>query len=222
LDKNAVWSELVLEISNCRRCRLSESRTRAVPGEGSLNAKVMFIGEAPGRSEDEAGRPFVGAAGKLLNELLSSNGMRREEVFITNVVKCRPPENRDPLEDEILSCSHFTNSIIQLIQPSIIVTLGNHAGRYVIEFLGGSRWYGVSRMRGNVYKITLFGKETLVRLSEMGLVSVREGIRATMSQEGERTYLISLKLSSQQLSLLRNDLKISKYRDLWRYYLKTT
>lgn len=162
MDKNAVWSELVLEISNCRRCRLSESRTRTVPGEGSLNAKVMFIGEAPGRSEDEAGRPFVGAAGKLLNELLSSNGMRREEVFITNVVKCRPPENRDPLEDEILSCSHFTNSIIQLIQPSIIVTLGNHAGRYVIEFLGGSRWYGVSRMRGNVYKITLFGKETLV------------------------------------------------------------
>jgi len=162
LDKNAVWSELVLEISNCSRCRLSESRTRAVPGEGSLDAKVMFIGEAPGRSEDEVGRPFVGAAGKLLNELLSSSDMRREEVFITNVVKCRPPENRDPLEDEILSCSHFTNSIIQLIRPSIIVTLGNHAGRYVIEFLGGSRWYGVSRMRGNVYKVTLFGKETLV------------------------------------------------------------
>lgn len=157
-----MWSELILEITNCRKCRLAESRTRAVPGEGSLNAKIMFIGEAPGRSEDEAGRPFVGAAGKLLNELLHSNGLRREEVFITNVVKCRPPENRDPLEDEIYSCSYFTNTIIQLIQPSIIVTLGNHAGRYVIEILGGSRWYGVSRMRGNTYNITLFGKETLV------------------------------------------------------------
>lgn len=162
MDKNAAWSELVLEISSCRRCRLAESRTKAVPGEGSLNAKVMFIGEAPGRSEDEAGRPFVGAAGKLLNELLQSNNLKREEVFITNVVKCRPPENRDPLEDEILNCSHFTNSIIQLIQPSIIVTLGNHAGRYVIEVLGGARWHGVSRMRGNVYKVTLFGRETLV------------------------------------------------------------
>jgi len=73
----------------------------------------------------------------------------KEVSSINHVVKCRPPENRDPLEDEILSCSHFTNSIIQLIQPSIIVTLGNHAGRYVIEFLGGSRWYGVSRMRGS-------------------------------------------------------------------------
>jgi len=162
LDKNAVWSKLVLEISGCRKCRLAESRTKTVPGEGSLNARVMFVGEAPGRNEDEAGRPFVGAAGKLLNELLQSNNLRREEVFITNVVKCRPPENRDPLEDEILSCSHFTNSIIQLIQPSIIVTLGNHAGRYVIETLGGTKWYGVSKMRGNVYKATLFGRETLV------------------------------------------------------------
>ncbi|MGC8975283.1 MAG: uracil-DNA glycosylase family protein [Thermoprotei archaeon] len=162
MDKNAVWSELVLEISNCRRCRLAENRTKAVPGEGSLNARIMFIGEAPGRSEDEAGRPFVGAAGKLLNELLQSIDLKREEVFITNVVKCRPPENRDPLEDEILSCSYFTNSIIQLIQPSIIVTLGNHAGKYVIETLGGSHWLGVSRMRGNVYNVTLFGKETLV------------------------------------------------------------
>ncbi|MEO3992855.1 MAG: type-4 uracil-DNA glycosylase [Desulfurococcaceae archaeon TW002] len=162
MDKNAVWSELVLEISNCRKCRLAENRTKAVPGEGSLNAKIMFIGEAPGRSEDEAGRPFVGAAGKLLSELLQSINLRREDVFITNVVKCRPPENRDPLEDEILSCSYFTNSIIQLIQPSIIVTLGNHAGRYVIEILGEASWYGVSRMRGNVYEITLFGRETLV------------------------------------------------------------
>lgn len=162
MDKNAVWSELVLEISSCRKCRLAENRTRAVPGEGSLDAKIMFIGEAPGRSEDEAGRPFVGAAGKLLSELLQSINLRREDVFITNVVKCRPPENRDPLEDEIHSCSYFTNSIIQLIQPSIIVTLGNHAGRYVIEILGGTRWYGVSRMRGNSYEVTLFGRKTLV------------------------------------------------------------
>lgn len=157
-----MWSELVLEISSCRRCRLAESRTKAVPGDGSLYTKIMLIGEAPGRSEDEAGRPFVGAAGKLLNELLQSNNLKREEVFITNVVKCRPPKNRDPLEDEILSCSYFTNSIIQLIQPEIIVTLGNHAGRYVIEILGGARWHGVTKMRGSVYKVSLFGRETLV------------------------------------------------------------
>ncbi|MEM0014364.1 MAG: uracil-DNA glycosylase [Zestosphaera sp.] len=156
------WARLSSEISSCVKCRLSGSRSKAVPGEGSLNAKLMFIGEAPGRSEDEVGRPFVGAAGKLLTQLLEVNSIKREEVFITNVVKCRPPENREPLEDEIMSCAPFTNSIIQLIQPSIIVTLGSYSGRYVLEDLGGLRWYGVTRMRGKVYSINLFGRSTTV------------------------------------------------------------
>lgn len=141
---------------------MSESRSKAVPGEGSLNARLMFIGEAPGRSEDEAGRPFVGAAGKLLTQLLEANGINREEVFITNVVKCRPPDNREPLEDEIMSCAPFTNSIIRLINPSIIVTLGSYSGRYVFEILGGLRWYGVTRMRGRAYSLSLFGRGTVV------------------------------------------------------------
>ncbi len=134
---------------------LRKSRTKPVPGEGDLNADILFIGEAPGRQEDLSGRPFVGQAGKLLEALLKSIGLKREEVFITNVVKCRPPNNRDPREDEIRACSTHTQAIIELVKPKIIVTLGNHSGRYVFSMLGGREWRGVSRMRGRVYELEL-------------------------------------------------------------------
>ncbi len=134
---------------------LHKSRTKPVPGEGNLNADILFMGEAPGRQEDLSGRPFVGQAGKLLEALLKSIGLKREEVFITNVVKCRPPNNRDPREDEIRACSTYTQAIIELVKPKIIVTLGNHSGRYVFSMLGGHEWRGVSRMRGRAYELEL-------------------------------------------------------------------
>ena len=154
-SKEVEWRNIVESIKSCNACILHKNRKNAVPGEGSLNATVMFIGEAPGRREDETGRPFVGAAGKLLDELLSRAGLRRAEVFITNVVKCRPPNNRDPREEEVSECSVHTNKIIKLIAPKIIVTLGNHSGRYVFEKLAGMEWYGVSRARGRVYEATI-------------------------------------------------------------------
>jgi len=117
-------SQLAHEINTCRRCRLAETRTCAVPGEGRSDAPALFIGEGPGRHEDQQGRPFVGASGKLLARLLQRVGLTRQDVFITNVVKCRPPDNRDPLPDEIEACRPFLDRQLELIHPILIVTLG--------------------------------------------------------------------------------------------------
>ncbi|MGD9030063.1 MAG: uracil-DNA glycosylase [Anaerolineae bacterium] len=115
---------LAAEIAECTKCLLHRGRTHAVPGEGPDGARVMFIGEAPGFHEDQQGRPFVGAAGQFLDELLEGIGMTRDDVFITNVIKCRPPGNRDPLPEEIRSCSPYLDRQIGLIRPTMVVTLG--------------------------------------------------------------------------------------------------
>lgn len=111
----------------CTKCRLSETRKNAVPGEGSKNTRVVFVGEAPGEQEDIHGRPFVGAAGKLLTELLASVGLRREDVYIMNIVKCRPPNNRPPRKDEATACRPYLDRQITLIQPKVICPMGNSA-----------------------------------------------------------------------------------------------
>ena len=115
------------EIAACRKCDLAKSRNRTVPGEGSSDADVVFVGEAPGWYEDQQGRPFVGPAGKLLEELLQSISFRRSDVFITNVVKCRPPQNRDPLPEEIDACADYLERQLARIKPKLIVTLGRHS-----------------------------------------------------------------------------------------------
>jgi DNA polymerase len=115
------------EVVSCRKCRLCETRKKAVPGEGSSKARLMLVGEAPGEQEDVQGRPFVGAAGKLLTELLASVNLRREEVYITNIAKCRPPHNRPPRKDEAGACRPYLERQIALIQPSVICPMGNSA-----------------------------------------------------------------------------------------------
>lgn len=115
------------EVIACTKCRLFETRKNAVPGEGSESAKVMFVGEAPGEQEDTQGRPFVGAAGKLLTELLASIGLSRTDVYITNVVKCRPPNNRPPRKDEARACRPYLDRQIRLILPKVICPMGNSA-----------------------------------------------------------------------------------------------
>lgn len=123
--------QVAAEVSVCIDCRLHHSRKNAVPGEGPANADLMFIGEGPGFHENEQGRPFVGAAGRFLEELLESIGLKREDVFIANVVKCRPPGNRDPQTDEIDECSKYLERQIRAINPKVIVTLGRFSmGRY--------------------------------------------------------------------------------------------
>jgi uracil-DNA glycosylase len=119
--------QIAEEVSVCTRCKLHFSRKNAVPGEGPANAEIMFIGEGPGFHENEQGRPFVGAAGKLLDELLSKIGMNRSQVFITNIVKCRPPGNRDPEPEEIETCDPYLDRQIQAINPKVIVTLGRYS-----------------------------------------------------------------------------------------------
>jgi len=120
-------TELNKEIECCQDCELGKHRNRAVPGEGPENASLLFIGEAPGWHEDQQGRPFVGPAGKFLEELLASIGLKREQVFIANVIKCRPPSNRDPLPGEIQACARWLTQQIELIKPKMVVTLGRYS-----------------------------------------------------------------------------------------------
>jgi len=121
------------EVRACQLCKLGQTRTVGVPGEGNPNAEIMFIGEGPGFHEDQQGRPFVGAGGQLLAEMLQLIGLRRDEVFITNVVRCRPPGNRDPLPDELAACDPYTQRQIALLQPKLIVTLGRFS---MARFIG--------------------------------------------------------------------------------------
>jgi DNA polymerase len=139
------------EVRACRMCRLCETRTQGVPGEGDPNAEIMFIGEGPGFHEDQQGRPFVGAAGTLLVEMLATIGLRREEVFITNVVRCRPPGNRDPLPDELAACDTYSQRQIAVLRPKVLVTLGRFSmARFVgsgpmRELHGRTRdWNGIT------------------------------------------------------------------------------
>lgn len=142
-------------IMSCRKCGLWETRTQPVAGEGSVKADIMFIGEAPGFHEDKQGRPFVGRAGKILDELLASVSLRRNDVFIANILKCRPPRNRNPNKSEISACSEYLNQQIDIVQPSVIVALGNFASEFILNkfTLPFSK---ISKIHGKVFK-----KETL-------------------------------------------------------------
>jgi len=140
--------ELAREASGCTACRLSQGRTQVVFGVGNARADLMFVGEGPGFHEDKQGEPFVGAAGQLLTRMLSDIGLAREDVYIANVVKCRPPGNRDPLPDEIDSCKPWLDGQIRNIDPRVIVTLGNFATRFMLD-----RQVSISRVRGQRFEI---------------------------------------------------------------------
>jgi DNA polymerase len=138
-ERRLALDAVAAEIRVCTNCRLHETRTRAVPGEGDPETEVVFIGEGPGFNEDREGRPFIGRAGDLLIKLLASIGWRRDDVFITNVVKCRPPENRDPQPDEIAACAPFLHRQLAVLDPAVIVTLGRYS---MGTFMPGARISG--------------------------------------------------------------------------------
>lgn len=143
-------TELCRQMASCQACGLAQQRTRVVPGEGAENAAILFIGEAPGFNEDQQGRPFVGAAGAFLEELLHSIGLSRQGVYIANVVKCRPPGNRDPLPGEIAACKPWLDRQIEMLQPKVIVTLGRHSlARYLPDEAIG-KVHGKPRRIGDV------------------------------------------------------------------------
>jgi len=139
---------LAEHIGDCHRCPLGDTRTRLVFGVGDPDAELMFIGEAPGKNEDLQGEPFVGSAGKFLDELLASIGLTRSQVYIANVLKCRPPNNRDPIAVEISTCTPFLAQQVRLIDPKVIATLGNFATRWLLDTTAG-----ITTLRGKLYHV---------------------------------------------------------------------
>lgn len=144
LERRQVLDAIAAEVRVCTKCRLHETRTNAVPGEGDPETEVVFVGEGPGFNEDRGGRPFIGRAGDLLVKLLASIGWRREEVFITNIVKCRPPDNRDPMPDEVAACAPYLHRQLEALDPAVVVTLGRHS---MARFMPGAR---ISQAHGTV------------------------------------------------------------------------
>ncbi len=131
-ERRVALEAIATEVRECTRCRLHETRTKAVPGEGDPSTEVVFVGEGPGQNEDREGRPFVGRAGRLLVNLLDHIGWGRDDVFITNIVKCRPPGNRDPEPDEIAACEPYLQRQLEALDPAVVVTLGRHSmGRFM-------------------------------------------------------------------------------------------
>ncbi len=166
--------ELYREVSNCALCPLAETRTKTVFGAGNANADLMFVGEAPGAEEDRQGLPFVGRAGQLLSELLGEIGMTREDVFIANVLKSRPPGNRDPMPNEIEACQPYLWKQVALIQPRVIASLGNFA----TKLLSGSQT-GITRVRGTPQVHELGGRTVFL----FPLLHPAAALRATAMKE---------------------------------------
>ena len=151
------WEALREECLHCRACTLADTRTKVVFGVGAENAEVLLIGEAPGANEDAQGEPFVGAAGKYLNELLAIAGLSREDVYIANVLKCRPPSNRDPRPEEIQACTPFLREQTRTINPEYIVTLGNFSTKFILKTdVGITRLHGTLQRAGRFKVFPIF------------------------------------------------------------------
>ncbi|ACJ17008.1 Uracil-DNA glycosylase [Thermococcus onnurineus NA1] len=186
MGKEELMNKLEEKIKSCRKCPLGELRTNAVPGSGSYNAKVMFVGEAPGYWEDQKGLPFVGRAGKVLDELLAEIGLDRDEVYITNIVKCRPPDNRDPTEDEIKACSPYLDRQIDIIRPKVIVPLGRHSMRYILEKFG-FEVEPISKIHGKAFEAhTLFGKIVIMPMYHPAVALYRPALKEELRKDFQK------------------------------------
>ena len=161
MNRQKDFEKLKLLVNDCKSCPLSKTRKNPVFGEGANDAKILFIGEAPGRNEDLQGRPFVGRAGKILDELLESIDLKREDVYITNILKCRPPENRNPLKSEMDVCTKYLDKQIELIEPTIIAPLGNFATTYIFEKFNLSP-EKIGKVHGQIFNINTISKKMFI------------------------------------------------------------
>ncbi len=152
MSKQSEMQALAEQVRACRKCALSETRNNAVVGDGSLDAKIMLVGEAPGFNEDAQGLPFVGKAGKFLDELLSSAGLKRTDVYIANILKCRPPGNRNPETGEIKACTPYLDRQLAIIRPRTICPMGNFAAAYILEKFG-LKADSIGRIHGRVFRV---------------------------------------------------------------------
>jgi DNA polymerase len=193
MDKQEKLDELNSFMSQCSKCALRAGCNRVVPGEGSAEAEIMFIGEGPGKKEDEMGRPFVGAAGKFLDEMLGLINLKREQVYIANVVKCRPPENRDPLPEEIEECWPWLMEQIKIIDPKLIVTLGRHS---MEKFLPN---YKISEIHGKAMRreIPEIGKRIFYTLYHPAAALYNGGMREVLIKDFKRIPKVLEKLSAE-------------------------
>lgn len=148
--------QLYAEIARCQKCEIAKLRTNTVPGEGAENAEILFVGEAPGYHEDQQGRPFVGAAGQFLDSLLTSINLKRDQVYIANVIKCRPPGNRDPLPSEISNCRHWLDQQIAMISPKMIVTLGRYSMAMFFPGKTISKIHGTAQTQNGVIHFAMY------------------------------------------------------------------
>ena len=179
---------------NCNQCVLRKSCAQVVPGAGPADAKIMFIGEAPGQKEDETGTPFVGAAGKFLNEMLEIIKLKREDVYIANVCKCRPPQNRDPLPSEIVACWPWLLEQIKLISPKLIVTLGRHS---MERFLPN---FKISQIHGKAMRIEIegLGKQVFYTLYHPATALYNGSMRETLIKDFKRIPKLIAKIEQEE------------------------
>jgi DNA polymerase len=196
-------SDLYKEIANCRRCELARQRTKVVPGEGAEDATIAFIGEAPGWHEDQQGRPFVGPAGQFLDELLASIGLKRQQVYICNVLKCRPPGNRDPQPMEIKTCQEWLDRQLQMLHPKMIVTLGRYSMARYFPGETISKIHGKARKDGDLIYFAMYHPAAALHQQKL-----RETIQADMLKipallaESQKAPEPNTADKPQQLSLL--------------------
>ncbi len=189
MNAEETLAQIAKEVSTCRKCALHASRKLSVPGEGPVNAEIMLIGEGPGFHENEQGRPFVGAAGAFLNELLAAAGLKRTEVWIGNVVKCRPPGNRDPLPEELAACNDYLERQIAVINPKIIITLGRYS---MGKFMPGakiSQVHGQMRRSGNRFVIAMFHPAAALHQASLKPAIVKDFSQLPILLEQARTAL---------------------------------
>ena len=202
MSSEEMLKEIAAEVSICSRCDLCKGRTKAVPGEGSPHAKILFIGEGPGFHEDRQGRPFVGPSGQFLEELLKSIGLKRSDVFITNVVKCRPPENRDPLPVEINACNDYLERQIAALKPLVIVTLGRIS---MSKFFGGEKIsviHGRPRKKDGYICIPMFHPAAALR-TESYKIALREDFKKIPLALAEAERLASESSSKEAVTATR-------------------
>ena len=196
-------SELYKEIALCQQCDLAKYRTNVVPGEGAEDADIMFIGEAPGWYEDQQGRPFVGQAGLFLSELLASINLKRSDVYIANVIKCRPPGNRDPLPVEIHNCRKWLERQIEIIQPKMIVTLGRYSMAMFFPGKSISKIHGTAQKRGGIIYYAMYHpaaalhQQSLRRIIEQDMLKIPSLLSQAETMAGEKP-------QPQQLSMFED------------------
>ena len=193
-------SELYQEIALCQKCELAKYRTNVVPGEGADEADIMLVGEAPGRYEDQQGRPFVGPAGQYLDKLLASINLSRKQVYIANVIKCRPQGNRDPLPSEILSCRHWLERQIELIQPKMIVTLGRYSMAMFFPKKSISKIHGTAQKRDNVIYYAMYHPAAALHQQSLGKV-IEEDMLKIPSLLAQAGSVAEAKQQPQQLNM---------------------